>query len=76
LQIQLAIIGEAAIQRAAQTMALIDPAKGAAAPPPQGTNRHLYTAARWIAASDNSLACAKAVISPDTARRPKPEWVS
>ena len=37
-------LSEAAIQRAAQTMALIDPAKGAAAPPPQGTNRHLYTA--------------------------------
>jgi hypothetical protein len=55
-------------------MALIDPAKGAAAPPPQGTNRHLYTATD--PASDNSLACAKAVISPDTARRPKPEWVS
>lgn len=37
-------LSEAAIQRAAQTMALIDPAKGNAAPPPQGTNRHLYTA--------------------------------
>ena len=36
-------IGEAAILRAGETMALIDPAKGAKAPPPRGNNRHLYT---------------------------------
>jgi TldD protein len=36
-------LSEAAIRRAGETMALIDPAKGAKAPPPQGTNRHLYT---------------------------------
>ncbi|KQU53121.1 protease TldD [Sphingomonas sp. Leaf339] len=34
---------EAAIKRAAQTMALIDPSTATKAAPPQGTNRHLYT---------------------------------
>lgn len=34
-----------AIRRAAATMALIDPARQAKAPPPRGNNRHLYTAA-------------------------------
>ncbi|MBB5698069.1 metalloprotease TldD [Sphingomonas yantingensis] len=34
-----------AIARAASTMALIDPARQAKAPPPRGNNRHLYTAA-------------------------------
>ncbi|KQN86979.1 protease TldD [Sphingomonas sp. Leaf67] len=38
-------LSEAAIRRAGETMALIDPAKGAKAPPPRGNNRHLYTAA-------------------------------
>ena len=38
-------ISGAAIKRAAETMALIDPATGPKAPPPQGTNRHLYTGA-------------------------------
>src|SRR3954469_14611905 len=33
----------AAILRAADTMALIDPSASAKAPPPQHTNRHLYT---------------------------------
>ncbi|MBJ6122760.1 metalloprotease TldD [Sphingomonas mollis] len=33
----------AAIRRAAQTMALIDPSTATKAAPPQGTNRHLYT---------------------------------
>ena len=36
-------ISPAAIRRAAETMALIDPSKRAKAPPPQGNNRHLYT---------------------------------
>ena len=36
-------LSEAAIKRAAETMALIDPGTSAKAPPPQGTNRHLYT---------------------------------
>lgn len=36
-------LSEAAIKRAARTMALIDPSAGAKASPPQGTNRHLYT---------------------------------
>ncbi|RDE04847.1 metalloprotease TldD [Sphingomonas aracearum] len=36
-------ISAAAIGRAAQTMALIDPTASAKAPPPPGTNRHLYT---------------------------------
>jgi len=38
-------ISPAAIRRAAETMALIDPAKQAKAPPPRGSNRHLYTEA-------------------------------
>ncbi|MBB4087177.1 MULTISPECIES: metalloprotease TldD [Sphingomonas] len=38
-------MSEAAIRRAAETMALIDPSGAAPAAPPQGTNRHLYTAA-------------------------------
>ncbi|HWK34781.1 metalloprotease TldD [Sphingomonas sp.] len=36
-------LSEAAIRRAAQTMALIDPAAGPKAAPPRATNRHLYT---------------------------------
>ena len=36
-------LSEAAIRRAAETMALIDPSQAAKAPPPAGTNRHLYT---------------------------------
>ena len=36
-------ISEGAIRRAAQTLQLLDPAKQAKAPPPQRTNRHLYT---------------------------------
>ncbi len=36
-------LSEAAIRRAAETMALIDPSAGAKAAPPQRTNRHLYT---------------------------------
>ena len=36
-------ISEAAIAKAAQTLSLLDPAKGQPAPPPPHTNRHLYT---------------------------------
>jgi TldD protein len=36
-------LSEAAIKRAAQTMALIDPSATPRAAPPQGNNRHLYT---------------------------------
>ncbi|MCW6531559.1 metalloprotease TldD [Sphingomonas sp. MMSM20] len=36
-------LSEAAIRRAAETMALIDPSNGAKAPSPKGTNHHLYT---------------------------------
>ncbi len=36
-------ISQAAIARAAQTLALLDPAKQAPAAPPQHSNRHLYT---------------------------------
>ena len=36
-------LSEAAIRRAGETMALIDPTTSAKAPPPQGNNRHLYT---------------------------------
>jgi len=37
-------LSAAAIRRAAETMTLLDPAKGQAAAPPRGSNRHLYTA--------------------------------
>src|SRR3954466_7607545 len=37
-------LSAAAIKRAAETMRLLDPAKGQPAPPPQRSNRHLYTA--------------------------------
>src|SRR3982751_6382631 len=37
-------ISEAAIERAAATLKLLDPAKGAPAPPPQRTNQALYGA--------------------------------
>ncbi|MCJ8156295.1 metalloprotease TldD [Sphingomonas sp. LaA6.9] len=36
-------LSESAIRRAAETMTLLDPAKGQPATPPQRTNRHLYT---------------------------------
>ncbi len=36
-------ISESAIRRAAQTLQLLDPAKAGMTPPPQRTNRHLYT---------------------------------
>ena len=36
-------LSEAAIKRAAETMALIDPSASPKAPPPARTNRHLYT---------------------------------
>ena len=35
-------ISQAAIRRAAETLTLLDPAKGAMAPPPRRTNRRLY----------------------------------
>ena len=38
-------LSAAAIKRAGETMALIDPSANAKAPPPRATNRHLYTAA-------------------------------
>ena len=38
-------ISEAAIRRAAETLTLLDPAKGQPAAPPPHTNRHLYTGA-------------------------------
>jgi len=36
-------ISERAIRKAAETLALLDPARHAPAPPPMRTNRHLYT---------------------------------
>ena len=36
-------ISAAAIARAGETLALLDPARGSPAPPPRTTNRHLYT---------------------------------
>ena len=38
-------ISAAAIARAGETLKLLDPAKGQAAPPPRNNNRHLYTEA-------------------------------
>ena len=42
-------LSAAALGRAAETMALIDPSAAAKAPPPRATNRHLYTAADPLA---------------------------
>jgi TldD protein len=36
-------ISASAISREGETLALLDPARGRPAPPPQGNNRHLYT---------------------------------
>ena len=36
-------LSAAAIRRAGETLRLLDPAKGAASPPPRRNNRHLYT---------------------------------
>ncbi len=36
-------LSEGAIRRAGETLQLLDPAKGTAAPPPRKNNRHLYT---------------------------------
>ncbi|MFM9853843.1 MAG: metalloprotease TldD [Sphingomonadaceae bacterium] len=36
-------LSEAAIRRAGETLTLLDPAKGAPAPPPRQSNQHLYT---------------------------------
>ncbi len=36
-------LSEAAIRRAGETLALLDPAKGTRSPPPRKNNRHLYT---------------------------------
>jgi len=36
-------ISQSAIRRAAETLTLLDPTTGTPAPPPQRTNRHLYT---------------------------------
>ena len=47
------------------------PAGGA----PDGSSTDIVSAARRIAASLSSLAWAKAVVSPDTPRRPNPAWV-
>src|SRR5690606_37390256 len=35
-------ISEAAIKRAAETLTILDPRQGTAAPPPRGTNARLY----------------------------------
>ena len=48
-------------------------APGAA--PLAGSSTAIVSAARRIAASLSSLAWAKAVVSPETPRRPKPAWV-
>ncbi|GAA0734617.1 metalloprotease TldD [Sphingomonas japonica] len=67
-----------AIRRAAATMALIDPAKGARAAPPRGNNRHLYTAADPIdaIAFADKVALCQTIDAAARARDPRVVQVS
>ncbi|UUL82009.1 metalloprotease TldD [Sphingomonas qomolangmaensis] len=62
-----------AIRRAAQTMALIDPATQAKAAPPRGNNRHLYTAADPLDAVPfaDKVALCQAIDAAARARDPR-----
>ncbi len=71
-------LSEAAITRAAQTMALIDPSTGPRAAPPNATNRHLYTDADpldLIAFADKVSLC-QTIDAAARARDPRVAQVS
>ncbi len=71
-------ISQAAIARAAQTLTLLDPAKQTPAPPPQRTNRHLYTDANpleLVPFAEKVALCAK-IDADARARDPRVAQVS
>ena len=63
-------LSEAAIRRAAETMAVLDPAKGAAAPPPRRTNAKLYTDADPL--EPDPVRRQGRALPGDRRRRPRP----
>ncbi|MDE2405762.1 MAG: metalloprotease TldD [Sphingomonadales bacterium] len=66
-------ISAAVIARAGETLSLLDPAKGPLAPPPQATNRHLYTDASPLDAVDfaRKVALLEAIDAAARARDPR-----
>lgn len=71
-------LSAAALGRAAQTMALIDPSAAAKAPPPRATNRHLYTAADPLALMPfaDKVALCQTIDAAARARDPRVAQVS
>jgi TldD protein len=71
-------ISAAAIARAGETLKLLDPAKGAAAPPPRQNNRHLYTEASPLDAVPFAakVALLEAIDAAARARDPRVAQVS
>ncbi|WP_136162308.1 metalloprotease TldD [Sphingomonas flavalba] len=71
-------LSAAAIRRAAETMRLLDPAKGAPAQPPARTNRHLYTADDPLALVPfaRKVALCEAIDAAARARDPRVSQVS
>ena len=71
-------ISAAAIARAGETLKLLDPAKGAPAPPPRQNNRHLYTEASPLDAVPFAakVALLEAIDSAARARDPRVAQVS
>jgi len=71
-------ISAAAIARAAETLTLLDPAKGAPAPPPRHNNRHLYTQASPLDAVPFAakVALLEAIDAAARARDPRVAQVS
>ena len=71
-------ISHAAIDRAAQTLKLLDPAKGAPAPPPPRTNRAMYGADDPLAAIPfkSKVELCQAIDAAARARDPRVEQVS
>ena len=71
-------ISEAAIRRASETLRLLDPAKGAPAPPPRRSNRHLYTASDPLSAVpfEDKVALCQKIDAAARARDPRVAQVS
>jgi len=71
-------ISEAAIERAASTLKLLDPAKGLPAPPPQRTNQAMYGAADPLAQVPfaDKVALCQAIDAAARARDPRVAQVS